>query len=153
MPKYSPTASNQRGPSLLHPLTAASHSYTCWEALIVGKPVPSLSCLFFWYWVIWATCIFWRLILCQLIHLLLFFSQEATHSHWLADAKCQHLVSTGTTLKNHSSSRIRISWVLSWSITSLSSIHFSYFPTCYSSKSTLWSTSDHSGPLFPWDQV
>lgn len=43
MPKYSPTASNQRGPSLLHPLTAASHSYTCWEALIVGKPVPSLS--------------------------------------------------------------------------------------------------------------
>ena len=28
--------------------------------------------LFFWYWVVWATCIFWKLILCQLFHLLLF---------------------------------------------------------------------------------
>ena len=23
-----------------------------------------LGCLFFWYWVVWATCIFWKLILC-----------------------------------------------------------------------------------------
>ena len=30
------------------------------------------GCLFFWYWAAWATCIFWRLILCQLFHLLLF---------------------------------------------------------------------------------
>ena len=29
--------------------------------------------LFFWHWVIWAACIFWKLILCQLFHLLLFF--------------------------------------------------------------------------------
>ena len=29
-------------------------------------------CLFFWYWVLWAACIFWKLILCQLFHLLLF---------------------------------------------------------------------------------
>ena len=28
--------------------------------------------LFFWYWVVWATCIFWKLILCQLFHFLLF---------------------------------------------------------------------------------
>ena len=28
------------------------------------------GCLFFWYWAAWATCIFWRLILCQLFHLL-----------------------------------------------------------------------------------
>ena len=28
--------------------------------------------LFFWYWVVWAACIFWKLILCQLFHLLLF---------------------------------------------------------------------------------
>ena len=28
--------------------------------------------VFFWYWVIWAACIFWKLILCQLFHLLLF---------------------------------------------------------------------------------
>ena len=27
--------------------------------------------LFFWYWVVWAACIFWKLILCQLFHLLL----------------------------------------------------------------------------------
>jgi len=27
---------------------------------------------FFWYWVAWAACIFWKLILCQLFHLLLF---------------------------------------------------------------------------------
>ena len=28
--------------------------------------------LFFWYWAAWAVCIFWRLILCQLFHLLSF---------------------------------------------------------------------------------
>ena len=28
--------------------------------------------LFFWYWAAWVACIFWRLILCQLFHLLLF---------------------------------------------------------------------------------
>ena len=28
--------------------------------------------LFFWYWVLWAACIFWKLILCQLFHFLLF---------------------------------------------------------------------------------
>ena len=32
----------------------------------------SLGCLFFLYWVVWAACIFWKLILCQLFHLLLF---------------------------------------------------------------------------------
>ena len=30
--------------------------------------------LFFWYWVVWAACILWKLILCQLVHLLLFSS-------------------------------------------------------------------------------
>ena len=29
--------------------------------------------LFVWYWVVWATYTFWRLILCQLFHLLFFF--------------------------------------------------------------------------------
>ena len=28
--------------------------------------------LFFWHWVVWAACIFWKLILCQLFHMLLF---------------------------------------------------------------------------------
>ena len=32
-----------------------------------------LDCLFSWYWVVWAACIFWKLILCQLVHLLLFY--------------------------------------------------------------------------------
>ena len=31
-----------------------------------------LGCLFFWYWVVWTACIFWKLILYQLFHLLLF---------------------------------------------------------------------------------
>ena len=31
-----------------------------------------LFVLFLWYWVVWAACIFWKLILCQLFHLLLF---------------------------------------------------------------------------------
>ena len=31
-----------------------------------------LGCLFFWYWVVWAVYIFWKLIFCQLFHLLLF---------------------------------------------------------------------------------
>ena len=30
--------------------------------------------LFVWRWVIWAACLFWKLILCQLFHLLLFSS-------------------------------------------------------------------------------
>ena len=30
------------------------------------------ACLFFWYWVVWAACIFWKLILSQLFHLKLF---------------------------------------------------------------------------------
>ena len=28
--------------------------------------------LLFWHWVVWAACIFWKLILCHLFHLLLF---------------------------------------------------------------------------------
>ena len=35
-------------------------------------PTFWLGCLFFWYWVVSAACIFWKLILCQLFHLLLF---------------------------------------------------------------------------------
>ena len=35
-------------------------------------PTIWLGCLFFWHWVVWAACIFWKLTLCQLFHLLLF---------------------------------------------------------------------------------
>ena len=31
-----------------------------------------LGCLSFWHWVVWAAFIFWKLILCQLFHFLLF---------------------------------------------------------------------------------
>ena len=31
-----------------------------------------IGLLFFWYWVVWAAYIFWKVILCQLFHLLLF---------------------------------------------------------------------------------
>ena len=27
---------------------------------------------FFWHWVVWVACVFWKLILCQLFHLILF---------------------------------------------------------------------------------
>ena len=39
---------------------------------LVLWPTFWLSSLFFWYWAAWAVCVFWRLILCQLFHLLLF---------------------------------------------------------------------------------
>ena len=35
-------------------------------------PTFLLDCLFFCYWIVWAACIFWKLILCQLFYLLLF---------------------------------------------------------------------------------
>ena len=66
---------------MLSTLTCAS-----WPSLYVffGKknvyldllPFFGLGCLFFWYWVVWAACTFWKLILCQLFHLLLFFSHS-----------------------------------------------------------------------------
>ena len=44
-----------------------------WRNIFLGLfPTFWLSCLYFWYWVVWAACIFWKLILCQLFPLLLF---------------------------------------------------------------------------------
>ena len=44
-----------------------------WRNACLGLfPTVWLGCLFFLYWVVWAVCIFWKLILCQLFHLLLF---------------------------------------------------------------------------------
>ena len=44
-----------------------------WRNVCLGLfQILWLGCLFFWYWVVWAACIFWKLILCQLFHLLLF---------------------------------------------------------------------------------
>ena len=45
-----------------------------WRNVFIGLlPLIWLGCLFFWYWAIWATYIFWRLTLYQLLHLQLFF--------------------------------------------------------------------------------
>ena len=42
------------------------------KCLFRSFPTFWLGCLVFWYWVVWATCVVWKLILCQLFHLLLF---------------------------------------------------------------------------------
>ena len=42
------------------------------KCLFKSFPHFLIGCLFFWHWVVWAACIFWKLILCQLFHLLLF---------------------------------------------------------------------------------
>ena len=42
------------------------------KCLFKSLPTFWLGCLFFGYWVVWAVCIFWKLILCQVFHLLLF---------------------------------------------------------------------------------
>ena len=47
--------------------------YLLWRNVYLDLlPICGLGCLFFWYWAAWATCKFWRLILCQLLHLQIF---------------------------------------------------------------------------------
>ena len=50
-----------------------SHLCLLWRYVCLGlSPTFWLGCLFFWYWVVWATCISWKWILYQLSPLLLF---------------------------------------------------------------------------------
>ena len=54
-------------------LVFISHLFVFMEkCLFRSFPYFWLGCLFFWHWVVSAACIFWKLILCQLFHLLLF---------------------------------------------------------------------------------
>ena len=57
------------------------HLFTCLLAICMSslekclfKSFPTfwLGCLFSWYWLVWAAYVFWKLMLCQLFHLLLF---------------------------------------------------------------------------------
>ena len=51
-----------------------SHLYVFFGEMSLHIPFPLFDrvvCVFR-YWVVWAACIFWKLILCQLFHLLLF---------------------------------------------------------------------------------
>ena len=56
-------------------------------------PTFWLGCLFFWHWVVWAACIFWKLILCQLFHLLLFSLILRTSFHLIVSCAVQKLLS------------------------------------------------------------
>ena len=50
-----------------------SHLCLLWRNVCLGLfPTFWLGCLFFCHWVVWAACIFWKLILCQLFHFLPF---------------------------------------------------------------------------------
>ena len=40
------------------------------KCLFKSLPTVWLGCLFFWHWVVWDAYIFWKLIHCQLFHLL-----------------------------------------------------------------------------------
>ena len=43
------------------------------RCLFIHPPIFWLDCLFvFWYWAPWVVCVFWRLILCLLLHLEIF---------------------------------------------------------------------------------
>ena len=62
-------------------MSHVEHLFMCLLAICMSSlekclfrffPLFDLGCLFFWYWVVWAACIFWKLIPCQLFHLLLF---------------------------------------------------------------------------------
>ena len=44
-----------------------------WRNVCLGLlPIFWLDCLFFWHWAVWATCMFWRLTLCQLLLAIIF---------------------------------------------------------------------------------
>ena len=59
-------------------MSDVEHLFMCllacflWRNVCLGLFPTFFIGLFFLYWVVWAACMFWKLILCQLFHLLLF---------------------------------------------------------------------------------
>ena len=51
-------------------------------------PLFWLGCLFLWYWLVWAVCMFWKWILCQLFQLLLFSPIPSMLFHFLYSFHC-----------------------------------------------------------------
>ena len=58
-------------------MNAVEHLFMCLLAICMSSLEKCLfrssstfwlGCLFFWYWVAWAACVIWKLILCQLFH-------------------------------------------------------------------------------------
>ena len=61
-------------------MSDVGHLFMCFLAICMSSlekcrlvlwPTFWLGCWFSWYWVVWAAWIFWKLVLCQLLHLLL----------------------------------------------------------------------------------
>ena len=57
------------------------HPFMCLLAICISSlekclfrysAIFRLGCFFLWYWAAWAACKYWRLILCQLLHLQIF---------------------------------------------------------------------------------
>ena len=54
-----------------HLFMFVSHLYALRNVFLGLFPIFWLGCLLFWYWIVWVSCIFWKLTLYQLFHLLL----------------------------------------------------------------------------------